>query len=214
MIESQTSRTWHADSFVGGALCLDFANTVGGTHKERTPSYLESYADLLSWARAASAVEAVDAAFLAWRAEQEGQAAAQVLAQALEFREALYRLLSAQAAGGFADDGDLTLLNRAHARSLEKMAIEPEGAGFAWRWVGAADDLERPLWPVLHSAAELLTGPDLTLLRECGRCAWLFLDRSKNRRRRWCKMEACGNRAKSQRHYRRTTGRGASSRTF
>ena len=36
-------------------------------------------------------------------------------------------------------------------------------------------------------------------------CAWLFLDESKNRRRTWCSMETCGNRAKVKRHYRRKT---------
>ncbi|MGF1609819.1 MAG: CGNR zinc finger domain-containing protein [Kiloniellales bacterium] len=213
MADGEKPRTWESDSFVGGALCLDFANTVGGTHKERAPDYLRSYADLLAWGRAAGAVEAVDAAFLEWRAEREPERAAQALARALELREAIYRLLSAKAAGVPADDADLASLNRAVLRGLEHAAIEPEGAGFAWRWAGDADDLERPLWPVLRSAMALMTGPELALLRECGRCSWLFLDRSKNKRRRWCKMEACGNRAKSQRHYRRATGRGASSRT-
>ena len=38
-------------------------------------------------------------------------------------------------------------------------------------------------------------------IRECGghACGWLFYDRSKNNRRRWCEMEVCGNRAKQRR---------------
>ncbi|MBV8794030.1 MAG: CGNR zinc finger domain-containing protein, partial [Hyphomicrobiales bacterium] len=38
-------------------------------------------------------------------------------------------------------------------------------------------------------------------IRECGghACGWLFYDRSKNNRRRWCEMEICGNRAKQRR---------------
>jgi predicted RNA-binding Zn ribbon-like protein len=42
-------------------------------------------------------------------------------------------------------------------------------------------------------------------MRECGgsACTWLFLDHSRNRSRRWCSMETCGNRAKAHRHYRR-----------
>ena len=32
-------------------------------------------------------------------------------------------------------------------------------------------------------------------------CAWLFIDTSKNRTRRWCDMAICGNRAKARRHY-------------
>ena len=36
----------------------------------------------------------------------------------------------------------------------------------------------------------------------CPRCGWLFRDRSKGRRRRWCLMKVCGNREKVARHYR------------
>lgn len=34
-------------------------------------------------------------------------------------------------------------------------------------------------------------------------CGWVFLDETKNARRKWCLMEVCGNRAKSTRHYAR-----------
>lgn len=34
-------------------------------------------------------------------------------------------------------------------------------------------------------------------------CGWLFLDETRNARRRWCMMETCGNRAKARRNYAR-----------
>ena len=45
-------------------------------------------------------------------------------------------------------------------------------------------------------------------MRLCGAtyedgCGWVFLDETKNRRRRWCSMKDCGNRAKARRHYAR-----------
>lgn len=45
-----------------------------------------------------------------------------------------------------------------------------------------------------HDRVKLCPGHD---------CGWLFLDETKNSRRRWCLMEVCGNRAKSSRHYAR-----------
>jgi predicted RNA-binding Zn ribbon-like protein len=59
------------------------------------------------------------------------------------------------------------------------------------------------LWPIVRSAAELLTSEDLGRVRRCGRegCDWLFVDSSKNRSRRWCSMEMCGSRVKSRRYY-------------
>jgi predicted RNA-binding Zn ribbon-like protein len=82
------------------------------------------------------------------------------------------------------------------------------GERWRWRWAGDAESepaLDRVLWPVARSAAELLTSDDLAAVRECAApdCRWLFLDRSRNRSRRWCAMATCGNRSKARRHYRR-----------
>lgn len=62
---------------------------------------------------------------------------------------------------------------------------------------------------IAFSALSILTDP-----REIGRvklcpghdCGWIFLDETKNARRKWCLMEVCGNRAKSTRHYARKVG--------
>jgi predicted RNA-binding Zn ribbon-like protein len=54
------------------------------------------------------------------------------------------------------------------------------------------------LAPVTRSALELLLSPDLALLGECAapNSAWLFLDTTRNHRRRWCDARTCGNRDK------------------
>lgn len=82
-----------------------------------------------------------------------------------------------------------------HARLVE------QGGGFVWGW-DENPSLERPLWPIARSAAELLAHPDaLAQLRECASdtCEWLFLDRSRNHTRRWCDMNDCGARTKVRR---------------
>ncbi|MFJ5119572.1 CGNR zinc finger domain-containing protein [Kitasatospora sp. NPDC088548] len=47
-------------------------------------------------------------------------------------------------------------------------------------------------------------------IRRCGHgaCILHFFDTSRNGRRRWCAMAACGNRAKTARHYERARGQG------
>ncbi|PLT99390.1 hypothetical protein BMJ34_14370 [Sinorhizobium medicae] len=55
-----------------------------------------------------------------------------------------------------------------------------------------------------HSALGLISGPEPGRLKICPNCAWLFLDRSRNRSRTWCDMAVCGNRSKARRHYRRS----------
>lgn len=194
---------WGPGDFVGAALCLDFANTVSGHDKDRSRHWFADYGLLVAWSLDVGCIDGSEARNLRRRAREAPESAKAALARVIAVRECLYRIFSALSAGGAPDDVDMARFNRALAKALPHGSIARQREGFDWRWAGTADDLDRPLWPVLRSAAELLTGPDLDLLRECGRCSWLFLDRSKNRRRRWCKMSVCGNRAKAARHYRR-----------
>ena len=96
--------------------------------------------------------------------------------------------------------GDLNERNKA-----ELKRIGSEADSFTWEWTGDEAALDRMLWPVVGSAADLLTSEDLDRVGECqgDGCGWLFIDMSRNHSRRWCDMGDCGNRAKARRHYRR-----------
>ena len=100
---------------------------------------------------------------------------------------------------------DLAALNAALSKVLANACLVPAEDGFAWAWGGEDAALRRVLWPIVRSAAELLTSDKLDRVGQCAgdSCGWLFLDTSRNRSRRWCEMEHCGNRAKARRHYRR-----------
>ena len=188
----------------GESLALDFANTWEDRSNSATDK-LGSYPDLLAFATEAGILDRSQADALAARARESPAAAAKAMAAAVALREAVYRVFSRRAAGSSAEAEDLERLSATVARAATRLALEPEGDGFAWRWRGLEPSLQAPLAPIAWSAAELLTGGDLGRLRECDgeRCNWLFLDSSRNRSRRWCSMESCGNRAKARRHYRR-----------
>ena len=95
---------------------------------------------------------------------------------------------------------------------MRQLQLVPMMARFAWALKGEKKALERPVWLLARSAAELLTSAQLNRVRECGgvNCGWLFLDTSRNGSRRWCDMKSCGNRAKTQRHYKRKRSANAS----
>jgi predicted RNA-binding Zn ribbon-like protein len=78
---------------------------------------------------------------------------------------------------------------------------KPAGSTFAWVWDPLVRPVEAILGPVVLSALSVLTGSDLSRIKRCpgDHCGWLFYDATKNRRRRWCEMEVCGNRAKQKR---------------
>lgn len=195
----------------GGRLCLDFANTVSNRHGERPRERLLGYRDLVSWSRQAGVLADREAERLVRDAAGRPAEATAVLGRAVALRNAIYRTFSAVAAGRRPDAGDLAALTAALAEATARSRIVPAADGFAWDWSGEGGALDRMLWPVAKSAADLLTSDDVRAVRECASdtCTWLFMDTSRNRSRRWCDMRSCGNRAKVRRHRarRRATSR-------
>ncbi len=193
---------------LGGRLCLDFVNTIDGGYDQPQRDWLASYADLVAWSRHAGALDAPAAATLHKAGAQRPDAAAKALAAAVALRAALYRIFRAVSDAQPPPAAALATLNLALADAGSYACLVPVAGGFAWGWTPATDRLDRVLWPVVRSAAELLPAPDLARVRECAgdSCAWLFVDTSRNGSRRWCDMQDCGNKAKARRHYQRRNG--------
>jgi hypothetical protein len=84
-------------------------------------------------------------------------------------------------------------MDRLLAKAAFKVSARGELRSSAAGWDALADDLLPP-------ALQLATMR--SRLRTCGNplCRWLFVDRSRNRSRRWCEMAVCGNRVKVGRH--------------
>jgi predicted RNA-binding Zn ribbon-like protein len=192
---------------LGGVLCLDFVNTIDPRHRPPRLEYLGSYDALLDWAVHAGALTAPAARHLAVLASQHPTAAKRVHARAISLREALYQIL-APATRASHPQAPLAILNAELRHSMTAAILEPASGGYRLGWP-ATDQLDQMLWPVVRSAADLLTSPSLGRVAECDGqgCGWLFADTSKAGRRRWCSMAICGNRAKSQRHAQRIASR-------
>jgi predicted RNA-binding Zn ribbon-like protein len=194
------------DLTLTGELALDLANTIDWRLSDRPVDLLATYEDLLRWARHTGAITDAEGRDLARRARARPKEAAAVLARAVALREALYRIYAASAAGSRAATGDLELLNGELATALARLRVAEAKGEFVWEWRDGEGALDRMLWPTARAAADLLVSGNLGFLRECAGegCGWLFLDTSRNRSRRWCTMEICGNRAKAKRHYEQT----------
>jgi len=196
----------HDIELSGGALALDFANTVGGTHVQPTHDHLRSYADIVRFTELANGLDGPTAKRLARRAEQDPRRAAAVYELGIALREAIWGVFSAIASGEAPRDADLALIGDAAAagRARERLVYDRSGVG--WSLPADGDALERPLWEIASSAADVLTSAELDRVKECASdtCEWVFLDRSRNRSRRWCDMSDCGNRAKARRFQAKT----------
>jgi len=202
------SPDYPAFEITGGALCLDLANTVN-QRPTTAAEGLRTYEDLVGWAEQAGVLTAAEGQALREEAARRPADAAAALSVVRELREALHGTFAAQARGALAPTDALAMINTALPPALARLEIHPADGGYTWSWRRAGDQLDSMLAPVIDSAADLLTSPDLIRVRECesAACGWLFLDRSRNRSRRWCDMTVCGNRAKVRRHYQRSKQR-------
>jgi predicted RNA-binding Zn ribbon-like protein len=191
--------------FTGGHLSLNFTNTVDNRKSSHRKELLTSYATLLQWAEEAGVLKAKAAARLEKTAEEAPGQAKSVLRTAVQLREALYALFSAATQRRAIPGRALSILNAAVQRAAKRARIAERNRCFRWEFSPPEGSLDSVLWPVAQSAADLLTSPDLANVRQCAStdCAWLFLDTTKNHRRRWCEMKTCGNRAKARRYYQR-----------
>ncbi len=187
----------------GGRLALDFCNTGQGARGSRATEWLAEFDDLVGWLQAAGSLGEAQAARLRKRAASSPRPAREVWQRALRLREALYRVLDARAHGRNAAREDLAVIEAEHARAAPLTSLAWRDGAYAWSLEAASDELGAVLQPIVASAIELLTSPDIERLTRCGNeatCHWLFLDESRNRSRRWCEMASCGNVAKVRRH--------------
>lgn len=196
---------------VADRLCLNFVNTVDSFDKTQPKEYLRSYADLLGWAEHVAILDASAATTLLAEAMRRPHEAAAALERAKTLRWSLYQLFSGLACAESPSVAHLHILNQTLQSAPPRRQITLASNSFVWAQENAGSELDRMLWSVAWSAADLLTSSDLASVRECegAGCTWMFRDTSRGRTRRWCSMEWCGNRAKAQRYYRRAKGDGS-----
>ena len=193
---------------VGGWICLDFANTATARDealRRLRREYLPTYGQLVAWSRHAGLLAEVETKALLKTAACHPALAAAVLDCAIALRETIYRIFTAIAQAREPDSRDLATTNAVLHAALSRLQVIPSAGGFQWAWVEGEGDLDRMLWPIVRSAADLLISADLRRVRQCAGegCDWLFVDTSKNQSRRWCSMNMCGSRDKARRYYRR-----------
>ncbi|NCD68354.1 CGNR zinc finger domain-containing protein [Mucilaginibacter agri] len=187
----------------GGTPCLDFVNTGYNHEKGIIAERLHTYEDFLEFSRR---LELLDDGFLdelRLASLQSTAAAERALILARQCRQQLYELFKALAQGCLdqLDERILIELNERFAEALQYDKLHINGGKLLVSFMPESGDLNAPLWRLLLSAHHLIREEDIHLIKQCQRCAWLFLDRTKNHRKKWCSMESCGNSEKTKRYY-------------
>jgi predicted RNA-binding Zn ribbon-like protein len=192
----------------GGHPALDFADTLDERGKEQPRELLGTYADLLNWARQAGVIEPQRQKVLARAARKSKQKSESALAAARRAREVIFSVFAAVAEGREVPEGALRELRNLVDSARRRKTLRFDGTGVSWAWTEREGDLGQVVRRVIDSAVDLLTGESISRVKICDGpgCRWLFLDASRNGKRRWCDMTICGNRTKVRRHYRKSRG--------
>jgi predicted RNA-binding Zn ribbon-like protein len=197
-------------AFVAGNLALDFTNLVHNhesKHPEKDPENdLKTYADLIAWCHQAGLLSHGQCRQLKKRESAQATADFQ---RAVGLRENLYEVFSRIALGQMVRPEALRQLNGHFREAMAAASLRGGGKRFEVTWNDRGASLQGVWGEITRSAVGLLTSDRLHRVRQCAgeNCTWLFLDSSRNGMRRWCDMQACGNRFKVQRFRRRNVGR-------
>lgn len=187
VINAIMSYQHHPVHLIGERLFLDFLNTAnwdsdGGVAAEK----LTCGNDLSTWKKATGL------------ADSNSVSAASLAGEMLTFRLCLRRMVLAMIGGNTPLSKDIEIFNQclAQARTIDTLVSSADALAFNPA-LTVTQIIALSALPVLASRSEMKR------VKMCpgDNCGWLFLDESKNERRRWCSMDLCGNRAKARRHY-------------
>lgn len=192
---------------LAGSLCLNFANTIDKRSSPIPEDKMDAYESLIAFGEQTGEFSPAEARTLLREGTRQREKASRIFQEAIALREMIFRVVTAVATRREVAKADVTALNAAMRRANAESLITPSKTQLAWRWVEKSTGAERLLGKVARSAAELLTSEDIERVKRCAseKCAWLFMDHSRSRNRRWCEMRTCGSQHKAKAYYHRKT---------
>ncbi|WP_246031107.1 CGNR zinc finger domain-containing protein [Rhodanobacter lindaniclasticus] len=180
----------------GGRPCLDFVNTIHDRYAVEVEDYLQQPQRFVEWCTRAGVLHPDDGV----RVPRAARERAALMREVETLRRHLHALFAARVDELPLPADAARALDRWLHRAWEGQSL---GADGQLHWRADACDARLPLKRIALDALDLLGNAPASRLRRCANtssCGWLFLDTSKNQRRRWCAMETCGTAEKMQRY--------------
>ncbi len=176
--------------FVGNNLAIDFVNTQIIDRGEMI-DLLNDSQDFVSWARAAE---------LPLDSNNEMHYSFE---KCLALRKALKQVFTAVLDTRTIPASALNTINQHLLNHATERELKNVKGKLALRSIYKSLSVERLFGLIANEAAELLESNQLKKLKKCANptCILLFVDTSKSGRRRWCRMNVCGNRSKAASYY-------------
>lgn len=180
-------------------LCLALANTRQWRHSPGPVEQLNTFDDVLAFARGESLGDDPGLARLTSHAARHPRTAESELAALLRLREAIYRIFAARSVRSAAPDDDVMSLMSSFDAALAALALGVRDDALALTPRHGVEGLDCVRFHCALSAVALMTGAQVARIKQCADdrgCGRLFVDLTRNGSRRFCLSRECGNRAR------------------
>ncbi len=183
---------------VAGMPALDLLNTVKYRGRDNDGDRLLEFSDIVDWSKLVNLINDTEAERLTKhqsRAEKKN-----VFNEIIKLRENFRLFVETQ-------ELDFCLLEKAY-KSIEKTIAELQAKVVINRKTGILEKTYPIKSPkdlkdrVVSSIEELLQNRDKIIIKTCAGidCDWVFADKTKAKRRKWCDTSTCGNLARVRKH--------------
>jgi len=179
-------------AFIGGHTVLDFLNTVEDQDKQRNLNLIADWSSFVAWAQAASVFSQAQMEILnngIPNSERVG-----LLLEIQELKETTYTALDGILSPETTKNIAFGKLEYRIQTAISDSSLVSQGLGF--KWEPKSESLNWVVDFFVLLIENFLCHTDITKLRVCKRCTWMFLNSGRGRGRQWCSMKTCGNRAK------------------
>lgn len=189
--------------FIGNHLTLDFINTKM-VDLNGDLELLPDFDHLLNWFVKGNVLNIKEARIIykRWHNKPEAKDAIQL---ALEFRNILFHLVKRITDKNNIQTTAIKEINRVLLQENEYSYLNYTQNKFCLITKLKIVKPVHLLVPLAQQAADLLCNIRFSQIKKCEnpKCVLYFYDNSKNGKRRWCRMDSCGNRQKASNYYKK-----------
>src|SRR3954464_10803487 len=187
----ETTARW--PRLVGGHVALDFINTDVVSGGDRSDDVLRSADEFVAWCVYANVSGASPTMTAPHGARRED-----LLHAARSLRTATRTVIEGIVTGRAADGRALSIVQAAYTRSIAEATPAIRDGRLTWRRTTTSP--EALVSELAVEAIALLCDGLTDRIKACPACFFVFIDTTKNRRRRWCSMDDCGKEEKIRRY--------------
>jgi len=187
----ETTPRW--PQLVGGHLALDFVNTDVVSEHDRSRDVLRSADEFVAWsvyAQVPGATPTVTAG--------HGVHGEDLLDDATSLRTAARSVIEAIVTDRAPQDRALSTIQAAYTRAIGDAIPVISDGRLSWR--RATNTPEALVAELAVAVITLLRDGPTDRIKACPACGFVFIDTTKNHRRRWCSMDDCGKQEKMRRY--------------